>query len=497
MTVSASVIKTPNYQGNGVTYKWPLSGLQYTDKTQLVGFITNTVTGAVTAVTSDFYVSTSTDEYWYPGYEPGSEPDPSLQPAKLTSTQYMTIARVSTIDQGLDLKTSGNFNADNIEAAFDKAILITQELKEELARTLKAPISATIDYTLPVPVANGVIGFNGAGTAMETKTGIPDLFSAAEVQAAIDHSEATGNPHATTAAQVGAYTDDEVDALLAGKEPALGNPAEDGQVLVSTADGTRSWTDFPSGAANSFRQGIVYAPANAVAAGAGLSVDVAADMILTAANGYDANGKPVDRIGITTSTNISGLTDNAVNCLYADIAEDGTLTYGKTTLADLYQDTFSNTDGQFVFSPSAYVGKVGNGAAAVQTYRVFFATATTSGGAVTAVALRAVQGRYDSGWFSITYGGTVTPTVTSKNHNLGLDLPPPRVNTFLRNPSYTEYMVNPFAINNNTQRYGFKVVLDVNTVKLAAFANGEYTTTYDSTNTYQWTEARFIVSRGW
>jgi hypothetical protein len=241
MTVSASVIKTPNYQGNGVTYKWPLSGLQYTDKAQLVGFITNTVTGAVTAVTSDFYVSTSTDEYWYPGYEPGSEPDPSLQPAKLTSTQYMTIARVSTIDQGLDLKTSGNFNADNIEAAFDKAILITQELKEELARTLKAPISATIDYTLPVPVANGVIGFNGAGTAMETKTGIPDLFSAAEVQAAIDHPEATGNPHATTAAQVGAYTDDQVDVLLAGKESALGNPGTDGMALVSTAAGARSW----------------------------------------------------------------------------------------------------------------------------------------------------------------------------------------------------------------------------------------------------------------
>jgi hypothetical protein len=241
MTVSASVIKTPNYQGNGVTCKWPLSGLQYTDPSQLVGFITNTATGTVTAVTSDFYVSTSTGEYLYPGYEPGSEPDPSLQPPKLTSAQYMTIARVSTIDQGLDLKTSGNFNADNIEAAFDKAILITQELKEELARTLKAPISATIDYTLPVPVANGVIGFNGAGTAMETKTGIPDLFSAAEVQAAIDHPEATGNPHATTAAQVGAYTDDQVDALLAGKESALGNPGTDGMALVSTAAGARSW----------------------------------------------------------------------------------------------------------------------------------------------------------------------------------------------------------------------------------------------------------------
>jgi hypothetical protein len=497
MTVSASVIKTPNYQGNGVTCKWPLSGLQYTDPSQLVGFITNTATGTVTAVTSDFYVSTSTGEYCYPGYEPGSEPDPSLQPPKLTSAQYMTIARVSTIDQGLDLKTSGNFNADNIEAAFDKAILIAQELKEGLDRTLKAPISSTVNWTLPEGIANGVIGFDATGNNLETKTGIPDIFSATEVQAAIDHSEATGNPHATTAAQVGAYTDDEVDALLAGKEPALGNPADDGQVLVSTAAGVRSWADFPSGAANSFRQGIVYAPANAVAAGAGLSVDVAADMILTAANGYDANGKPVDRIGITTSTNISGLTDNAVNCLYADIAEDGTLTYGKTTLADLYQDTFSNTNGQFVFSPSAYVGKVGDGAAAVQTYRVFFATATTSGGAVTDVKLRPVQGLYDSGWFSFSYGGTVTPTVTSKTHNMGASSTPPLVFPFLRNASYTEYMTHPFAVNNGGSRYGIKIVQDVNTVKLAAFSNDEYTSTYDSTNTWQWTEARFIVLRGW
>jgi hypothetical protein len=241
---------------------------------------------------------------------------------------------------------------------------------------------------------------------------------------------------------------------------------------------------------------------NFISAGAGLSVNIAATttpITLTASNGFGAYG-PINLVGrIVADTSISSLTDNNTNYLYADIAANGTCTLGKTTLAPVYQfgGTYSTTNGQFTFNICDMIGKVGNGSAAVQTYRVFIGHAVTSGGSVTSVVNYALRGKYDSGWFSFTYGGTTTPTVTSKTHNLGINLPPPTVKPYLRNASYTEYMTHPFAIYNNTNRNGIKIVQDVNTVKVAAFASGEYATTYDSSNSYQWDEARFIVERGW
>jgi len=44
-----------------------------------------------------------------------------------------------------------------------------------------------------------------------------------------------------------AYSDCAKKSEVDGKEPALGNPASDGQVLASTAAGVRSWVDSASG----------------------------------------------------------------------------------------------------------------------------------------------------------------------------------------------------------------------------------------------------------
>lgn len=82
------------------------------------------------------------------------------------------------------------------------------------------------------------------------------------------HTGDSGNPHGVSAAQAHALPEDAqaVDsALLAGmtpaqlpisdatqaalydKEPELGNPTVNGQILSSLVDGTRSWIDAPSG----------------------------------------------------------------------------------------------------------------------------------------------------------------------------------------------------------------------------------------------------------
>lgn len=44
--------------------------------------------------------------------------------------------------------------------AFDRAVMLIQQLQEQIDRSLKASITSTADYTLPAPVAGNVLGWN-------------------------------------------------------------------------------------------------------------------------------------------------------------------------------------------------------------------------------------------------------------------------------------------------------------------------------------------------
>lgn len=161
---------------------------------------------------------------------------------------------------------------------------------------------------------------------------------------------------------------------------------------------------------------------NYITAGFGLSVNIAATampVVLTAANGFNARGQ-VNRVGVVSAdASISGLTNATTNYLYADIAADGSVTFGKTTFAPIYQfgGSYSTTNGQFVFNIQDMVGKVGNGSSAVQTYRVFIGEAVTSGGVVTSVVNYALMGRYQSPDMVITAANAVKYDFS---HNIGV-----------------------------------------------------------------------------
>lgn len=160
------------------------------------------------------------------------------------------------------------------------------------------------------------------------------------------------------------------------------------------------------------------------ASGSGLSltsqnISSSAPFVATAANGYSLAGG-VNRTGQSTS-NItwSGLTNSTTNYLFVDVNADGTLTPGATTLAPSYQlgGSGSTSSGQFTFVIGSYIGYVGNGSAAVQTYRVFVGEAVTSGGNVASTVNYAYRGRYIS---ALTALQAANPT--SFAHNIGTTL---------------------------------------------------------------------------
>lgn len=144
-----------------------------------------------------------------------------------------------------------------------------------------------------------------------------------------------------------------------------------------------------------------------------------APLVVTAANGFGSSGQ-VDRVGQTTSNlTWSSLAASTTNYLYVDIAANGTLTTGSTTLQPAYQQggAFSTTNGQFTFNVQQMSGQVGNGSTAAQAYRVFVGEAVTSGSAVTSTIAYALMARYMAP-FTNTLPGAATQTIF--NHNIGV-----------------------------------------------------------------------------
>lgn len=86
------------------------------------------------------------------------------------STLYtVTVYRVTTDKQESDYDDYNQFPADTVENDFDRRTMISQERAEEVARTVKLPISSTGSATLPLPEADQIIGWNAAADGLENK----------------------------------------------------------------------------------------------------------------------------------------------------------------------------------------------------------------------------------------------------------------------------------------------------------------------------------------
>lgn len=142
------------------------------------------------------------------------------------------------------------------------------------------------------------------------------------------------------------------------------------------------------------------------------TVTTAGTLVATAAGGI------ANRTGTIVNPSWTGLTTNGTMYLYLDIAADGTVTTGSTTLAPVYQwgGTYSTTSGQHTFNIQAMQMQVGNGSAASQVYRVFAGEVTVASNVVSAITWYALMGRYVSADQSFASVGTKT----TFSHNLGL-----------------------------------------------------------------------------
>lgn len=209
MTV-ASTLNKNIYIGNGATKVWPYT-FTINDKSEIHVYLTNP-NGFTTEITKDFVVDVLNSQVLYPGYKTGAIPPIEQQAPILPSGWIITIYRGVSLTQDVDLTNQGSFFPEVIEKEFDKLTMMSQQLQEQLNRTLTADISSTANYTLPSPLANAILGWKTDESGIENKSSVPTLFSVPELQSAIDHTELINNPHATTAEQVGAVPTGDVSA---------------------------------------------------------------------------------------------------------------------------------------------------------------------------------------------------------------------------------------------------------------------------------------------
>lgn len=147
MTISTTNTVAGPFNGNDVATAFPFTDVKVLDNSDLIITLTDTSSVETTLVESvDYTLVLNSDQDNSPGgtitYPVSGDP--------LATGEKLTGKRNTTTTQGMDLTNQGSYNPEVVESSADKAIMLVQELQEELVRSLKLPIAeAGTDLQLP------------------------------------------------------------------------------------------------------------------------------------------------------------------------------------------------------------------------------------------------------------------------------------------------------------------------------------------------------------
>lgn len=145
MTISSQNRKAGPYTGNGLTTEFAFT-FRVFDESEVKVVMTDAAGVETTLVlNSDYEVDLNDDQEVSAGGKI-IYPHPTAivpLPPNLPSTKKLTILGNIDFTQELDLTNGGAFNADNIEDALDRLTMQSQQLKEQVDRSVKVPVTQT------------------------------------------------------------------------------------------------------------------------------------------------------------------------------------------------------------------------------------------------------------------------------------------------------------------------------------------------------------------
>lgn len=158
MTVSSTPRKAGPFAGNAATTSFPFAFKVYTKND--IGVVLTSSTGVVTTLVldSDYSVTVGTT---------GGTVTYPISGSPLPVGSTLTIIGNMAYEQTTQLPTGGAYNAQNVEAAFDRQTILSQQLLEAVGRAVTAPVSAQVSAELPFPLANALIGWNASADELQ------------------------------------------------------------------------------------------------------------------------------------------------------------------------------------------------------------------------------------------------------------------------------------------------------------------------------------------
>lgn len=146
MTISTTNRVAGPYIGDGTTAIFPFT-FKVFDTGDLLVATLETVSGAIAelALDSDFSAALNADQDGSPG---GSI---TLLAGNLAAGLSLTITSDQAEEQTLDLTNGGGFYPDVINDAFDRVVILIQQLMVQLGRAIQVPFPDNASMLLPAP----------------------------------------------------------------------------------------------------------------------------------------------------------------------------------------------------------------------------------------------------------------------------------------------------------------------------------------------------------
>jgi hypothetical protein len=153
LAISSDTRKAGPFLGNDATTVFPFTFKVFAEADLLVVHTDAFGLESDLVLTQDYTVSLNADQDVDPG---GSV----TLPEALPEDERLTITSDVAALQSLVLTNNGGFYPRVINDAFDRITIIAQQIKEQVGRSLKLPISSTASPTLPDPTPNAIIAWN-------------------------------------------------------------------------------------------------------------------------------------------------------------------------------------------------------------------------------------------------------------------------------------------------------------------------------------------------
>jgi len=169
MTVSATTRKAGPFSGNGSTTVFPFVFKVFTSSDITVVRADASGVETTLVLNSDYSVSLNSDQTASPGG--------NVTLSSALATGYsLSITGNLAYSQATQLPTGGAYNAQNVEAAFDRVTMLTQQLLEQVSRAVKVSVTSGIDpstyvSTLAAAVSSAASSAASAQASLNTFQG--------------------------------------------------------------------------------------------------------------------------------------------------------------------------------------------------------------------------------------------------------------------------------------------------------------------------------------